>query len=119
MCTVGKSVHRDRLRGRKLSSNVTCVTRTTPLCDRRLSSSSFAAGCCADADRGFVALLNSHYEPKGMVFFNTGVGGYTQKNQIGVLRKHFDRINPNCSTMSTMLMTRACPQTFMLYPACG
>jgi hypothetical protein len=56
---------------------------------------SFTAGASADRGKGYVDLLNEHYRERGVVFFNTGVGGYGQNNQLAVLRKHIDGIKPH------------------------
>jgi len=55
---------------------------------------SFTQGASADPDQGFVPLLNQSFKEKGVLFFNTGVGGYGQNNQVAVLKKYFDVIKP-------------------------
>lgn len=56
---------------------------------------SFTEGASADPGRGFVALLDDHFRDRGIVFFNTGIGGYGQNNELGVLREHFDDVRPD------------------------
>lgn len=56
---------------------------------------SFSWGCCADKEKGYVDLLNEYYKKSNILFFNTGVGGYGQNNQLAVLNKYFDVIKPN------------------------
>ena len=56
---------------------------------------SFTAGCCAPAGKGFVALLDRHFKDRKIAFFNTGVGGYGQNNELAVLRKYYKLLKPN------------------------
>jgi len=56
---------------------------------------SFARGNAAQPGKGFVDLLELHYKEQKVLFFNTGVGGYSQNNQLSVLRKYSDVIKPH------------------------
>lgn len=56
---------------------------------------SFAYGMSADEGSGWVDLLNQYYEPKKTIFFNTGIPGYGQWNQLAVLKKYHSVIRPH------------------------
>lgn len=56
---------------------------------------SFTYGMSADQGRGWVDLLNQHYVPKKTLFFNTGIPGYGQLNQLAVLKKYQQTIRPH------------------------
>lgn len=56
---------------------------------------SFTFGASAPRGRGWVDLLNRANQPAGPLFFNTGIGGYGQVNQLAVLKKYCDVIRPH------------------------
>jgi hypothetical protein len=56
---------------------------------------SFTGGASAEKGHGYVDLLNQYYNNNGIIFFNTGVGGYAQNNQLAVLKKYFNVIKPH------------------------
>jgi hypothetical protein len=56
---------------------------------------SFTAGASAEPGHSFVDLLGQHYQDESVLFFNTGMGGYGQNNELAVLKKYFDTIQPH------------------------
>jgi len=56
---------------------------------------SFTGGASADEGHGYVDLLNQYYNNYGVIFFNTGIGGYGQNNQLAVLKKYLNVIKPH------------------------
>lgn len=61
---------------------------------------SFTGGASADRGKGFVDLLGSHYQDRGIIFFNTGVGGYGINNELAVLKRYCDVIKPDLVILS-------------------
>lgn len=56
---------------------------------------SFTAGCCAEPGNSYVELLNQYFKKDNVLFFNTAVSGYGTNNQLAMLRKYYQVIEPD------------------------